>query len=59
MFKSLNYSRTVYRLRAESALNLYTVQLFTDSDDTRGGSNTICPPEVEKVAARNMLRIVM
>ena len=29
------------------------------SDDTRGCSNTICPPEDEQGAARNMLRIVM
>ena len=43
----------------QSALNLHTVQLFTESDDTRGCSNTIFPPEVEQGAARNMLRIVM
>jgi len=48
-------SRTVCRLRAY----LYTVRLFTESDDTRGCSNTICPPEDEQRAARNMLRIVM
>jgi len=42
-----------------SALNLYTVGLFTESDDTRGCSNTKCPPEDEQGAARNMLRIVM
>ena len=41
-------SRTVCRLRA---LNLHTVQLFTESDDTRGCSNTICPPEDEQGAA--------
>jgi len=29
------------------------------SDDTRGCSNTICPPEDEQHAARNMLRIVV
>jgi len=43
----------------QSALNLHTVWLFTESGDTRGCSNTICPPEDEQVAARNMLRIVM
>jgi len=32
---------------------------FTESDDTRGCSNTICRPENEQGAARNMLRIVM
>jgi len=40
-------SRTVCRL----ALNLHTVRLFTDSDDSRGCSNTICPPEDEQRAA--------
>jgi len=43
----------------QSALNLHTVRLFTESDDTRGCSNTICPPEDEQGAARNILRIVM
>jgi len=36
-----------------------TVRLFTEGDDTRGCSNTICPPEDEQGAARNMLRIVV
>ena len=40
-------------------LNRHTVQLFTESDDTRGCNNTICPPEDEQGTARNMLRIVM
>ena len=43
----------------QSALNLHTVRLFTESNDTRGCSNKICPPEDEQGAARNMLRIVM
>ena len=43
----------------QSALNRHTVWLFTESDDTRGCNNTICPPEDEQVTARNMLRIVM
>ena len=43
----------------QSALNLHTVRLFTESDDTRGRNNTICPPEDEQGTARNMLRIVM
>jgi len=47
---------TVCRLRA---LNRHTVQLFTESDDTRGCNNTICPPEDEQLTARNMLRIIM
>jgi len=43
----------------QSALHLHTVRPFTESDDTRGCSNTICLPEDEQGAARNMLRIVM
>jgi len=43
----------------QSSLNRHTLRLFTESDDTRGCSNTICPPEDEQGAARNMLRIVM
>jgi len=43
----------------QSALNRHTVRLFTESDDTRGCNNTICPPEDEKGTDRNMLRIVM
>ena len=44
-------SRTVCRL--------HTVRLLTEGDDTRGCSNTICPPENEQGDARNMLRIIM
>ena len=43
----------------QSALNRLTVRPFAGSDDTRGCNNTICPPEDEKVNARNMLRIIM
>jgi len=43
----------------QSALNRHTVRLFTEIDDTRGCNNTICPPEDEQGAARNMWRIVM
>ena len=43
----------------QSALNLHTVRLFVKSDDTRGCSNTICPPEDEQRAARNMLKVVV
>jgi hypothetical protein len=42
-----------------SALNLCTVQLFTESDDTRCCENTICPSEDGHVNARKMSRIVM
>ena len=52
-----------YSMRVESglqsALHLHTVRLFTESDDTRGCGDTICPPEDEQRAARNMLRIVV
>jgi len=43
----------------QSALNLHTVRLFTEIDDTRGCSNTICPPEDEQGATRNIFIIVM
>jgi len=43
----------------QSALHLHTVRLFTEGDDTRRCGDTICPPEDEQGAARNMLRIVM
>jgi len=43
----------------QSALHLHTVRLFTESDDTRGCGDTICPPEDEQHAARNMLSIVV
>ena len=42
----------------QSAVNRHIVRPFTDSDDTRGCNNTICPPEDEQVTTRNMLRIV-
>jgi len=52
-----------YRMPVESglqsALNRHTVQLFTESDDTRGYNNKICPPEDEQGTARNMSSIIM
>jgi len=36
-----------------------SVRPFTESDDTRGCNNTICPPEDEQGNARNILRIIM
>jgi len=33
----------------------YTVQMFTESEDTRCYVNTICPPEDGHVNARNIL----
>jgi len=47
------------RIVVESALHLHTVRLFTEGDDTIGFSDTICPPEDEQRAARNMLKIVV
>jgi len=35
----------------QSALNRHTVRPFTESDDTRGCNNTICPPEDEQGTA--------
>ena len=43
----------------QSALHLHTVRLFTEGEDTRVCGDTICPPEDEQRAARNMLRIVV
>jgi len=40
-----------------SSSTLHTVRLFTEGDHTRGCGDTICPPEDEQRAARNMLRI--
>ena len=52
-----------YSMRVESGLksvlHLHTVRLFVKSDDTRGCGDTICPPEDEQRAARNMLRVVV
>jgi len=43
----------------QSALIRHTVQLLTESDDTRCCDNTICPPEDGHVDARNMSGIVV
>ena len=45
--------------RGLSALYRHTVRLLIESDDIRGCGDTICPPEDEQRAARNMLRIVV
>ena len=50
-------SGTVCQLRA--ALNRHTVRPFTESNDTRGCNNTICPPEDEQGTARNVFRIII
>ena len=44
---------------SRTVCSLHTVRLFTEGDDTRGYGDTICPPEDEQRAARNMLRIVV
>jgi len=46
-------------MQVQSALHLHTVRLLTEGDDTRGCGDTICPPEDEQRAARNMLRVVV
>ena len=48
-----------YGMPVESGLNRRIVRLFTESDDTRGCNNIICPPEEEQGTARNILRIIM
>ena len=45
-------SRTVYRFRADSVRS--QPAYCTESDDTRGCNNTICPPEDKQGTARNM-----
>jgi len=50
--------RHPYSMLVESGLR-HTVRLFTESGDTRGCNNKICPPEDEQGTARNMLRIIM
>jgi len=45
--------------RLQSALDRFTVQPFTESDDTRCCVNTICPPKDGHVNARKMSRIVV
>jgi len=52
-------SRTVCRLRADCSPLSTGILYCTESDDTRGCGDTICPPEDEQRAARNMLRIVV
>ena len=47
----VTFSKQPYRL--------HTVWLLTEGDDTRSCGDTICPPEDEQRAARNMLRSVV
>jgi len=52
-----------YRMQVESGLqstlNLHSVRLLTEGDDTRGCGYTIGPPDDEQRAARNMSRSVV
>ena len=49
-----------YSMPVESGPSVRSQPAYcTDSDDTRGCNNTICPPEDEQGTARNMLRIIM
>ena len=52
-------SRTVCRWRADCNPLSTCILYGCLSDDTRGCGDTICPPEDELRAARNMLRIVV
>jgi hypothetical protein len=55
---TVQYSKPV-ESGLQSALNLCTVQTFTESEDTRCCVNKIFPPEDGHVNARNMSRIIM
>ena len=55
----LTLCKWLYSMPDESRLIRHSVQLFTESDDTRCCDNTTCPPEDGHVNARNMSRIVM
>ena len=46
-------------VHCQSAPNRHTVQLFTESDDTRCCNNAIVPPEDEHCNVRNMSRTIM
>ena len=41
------------------SMQVQTVRLLTEGDDTRGCGDTIGPPDDEQRAARNMLRSVV
>jgi len=62
MFRAVTCSSSggqIVLLQPQSTLNRHTARLFTESDDTRGCNNTICPHEDEQGTARNMLGIIM
>jgi hypothetical protein len=55
---TVQYSTPV-ESRLQSALNQCTVQMFTESEDTRCCVNTIFPPEDGHINAQNMSRMIM
>ena len=57
--KNIRVEKSKFYFTTQSALNQHNVRPFTESDDTRGCNNTICPPEDEQDTARNVLRIIM
>jgi hypothetical protein len=57
--KRLHSTQVESGLQSQSALNLFIVQTFTESEDTRCCVDTIFPPEDGHVNARNMSRIIM
>jgi hypothetical protein len=59
LLSSLSVNSTQVESGLQSALNLCTVQTFTESEDSRCCVNTIFPPEDGHVNARNMSRIIM
>ena len=56
--KNIRVEKSKFYFTTQSALNQHIVRPFTESDDTRCCNYTICPPEDEHNAARNMWRII-
>ena len=61
VYQYKNIKIKLYKNNAAIWYNKICSWSFTDfqGDDTRGCGDTICPPENEQRAARNMLRIVV
>jgi hypothetical protein len=58
-YHTISLQIIIQKCAEQSALNMCTVQPFTDSDDTRCCVNAIFPPEDGHVNARNMSRIIV
>jgi hypothetical protein len=58
-FRIISLTNFNAQFSAESALNRFTVQPFTESDDTRCCVNAIFPPGDVHVNARNMSRVIV